>query len=86
VDILKLRGSAERTGTLVSCGLTVYLLKQEMVHWGCEVRHCTSDRGRGLVELCVDLYLSGKWSQETSVDVQDLVHLYFCMCCLCGIL
>jgi len=85
VDVLKLRGSAERTGTVVSCGLTLYLLKQEMVHWGCEVRR-TSGRGRGLVKLCVDLHLSGKWSQETSVDVQDLVHSYFCTCCLCGIL
>lgn len=86
VDNLKLTGGVKRTGTLMRCGLAVYLLKQEVVHWSYEVRHCTPDRGRGLVELCVDLYQSGKWSQETSVNVQDLVRLYFCMCCLCGIL
>jgi len=34
VDELKLTGSAERTGTLMRCGLALYLLKQEMVHWG----------------------------------------------------
>jgi hypothetical protein len=44
----------------MSCGLALYLLKQEMVHWSYEVRHCTPDRGRGLVELCVDLYRSGE--------------------------
>jgi hypothetical protein len=53
---------AKRTGILMRCGLTLYLLKQEMVHWSYEVRHCTPDGGRSLVELCVDLYRSGKWS------------------------
>jgi hypothetical protein len=61
------------------CGPTLYLLKQEMVHWSYEFRHCTPDGGRSLVELCVDLYRSGKWSQDTFVDVQDLVCSYFCV-------
>jgi hypothetical protein len=79
VDDLKLTGVAKRTGTLMRCGLTLYLLKQEMVHWSYEVRHCTPDRGRSLVEFCVGLYRSGKWSQDTFVDVQDLVRSYFCV-------
>jgi len=85
-DNLKLMRGVKRTDTLMRCGLALYLLKQKVEHWSYEVRHCTLDRWRGLVELCVELYQSGKWGQETSVDVQDLVHSYFRMCCLCGIL